>query len=313
MKVLFVSSEKKNNEINPLIKAQGDSLNEAGSEVEYFLIRGKGVVGYLSQISVLRNQLLNNNYDIVHAHFSYSGFVAALAGSKRLIVSLMGSDVNASFYQRLVLYPFYRFFWKRVIVKSKEMKKRLGFKKVDVVPNGVNINEFRPIEKQSATKKLEWNSDELNILFVANPSRPEKNYALAKESVNSFQGETTKNLRLHALVNVQHELIPYYMNACDIVLLTSLWEGSPNVIKEAMACNKPIVCTKVGDVEMLLSDVNGGFMADHEAKDVKNKLVEAYQFVQSGKKVDTRDRIIDLNLDSSSIADKILNIYNGLL
>ena len=82
MKVLFVSSGNSDIGISPLIKAQGDSLESLGIKVDYFLINGKGLVGYLKNIPRLKSILKKYNYDIVHAHFSLSGMVASLARTK---------------------------------------------------------------------------------------------------------------------------------------------------------------------------------------------------------------------------------------
>jgi len=61
---------------------------------------------------------------------------------------------------------------------------------------------------------------------------------------------------LKVVYNVKHEDIPLYLCASDVLISTSKWEGSLNIIKEAMACNLPIVTTDVGDVRWLLEVVN---------------------------------------------------------
>ena len=103
---------------------------------------------------------------------------------------------------------------------------------------------FKPITIEDARKQVGLKEDKLYVLFGSNPDRPEKNYQLAKEGVNLLE----KEVELVFLKNVNHKDVPHWLNAVDVVVLSSLWEGSPNVIKEAMACNKPIVSTKVGDV-----------------------------------------------------------------
>ena len=103
MKILFVSSGNSQNGISPIIKNQGESIVKAGIELEYFLIKGKGIKGYFKSIFTLRKHLKNNTYDIVHVHYSLSAIVASLAGAKPLIVSLMGSDVKSNSWFKWIL------------------------------------------------------------------------------------------------------------------------------------------------------------------------------------------------------------------
>lgn len=313
MKILFVSSGNILNDVSPLIKAQGISLKNQGHDIDFFLIKGSGVKGYLDQVSVLKNQLSVNSYDIVHAHFSYSGFVAALAGAKPLVVSLMGSDVNSSFIHRLLCYPFKYWGWNEVVVKSQDMKTKLKSKGSSVIPNGVNCDVFRPYTREKVFEKLNWDPNQYHILFAANPKRPEKNYNLAKNLIDRLQKEIENKVNLHALVGISHELVPYYMNASNVVLLTSLWEGSPNVIKEAMACNRPIVTTNVGDVSWLLNDVDGCYVIDNDIDTALKKVKNAIEFSNENWTTSGRKRILELELDSKTTANKILNLYETLL
>src|SRR5690606_35282961 len=120
---------------------------EEGCIIDYFLIRGKGIKGYLSQVSTLKKYLRENDFDIIHAHYSFSGIFASLAGANPLIVSLMGSDLYFSALNRYLVYPFALFSWNRIILKSKQMNK-LPFKnKIRVIPNGVNTKLFKPSDK----------------------------------------------------------------------------------------------------------------------------------------------------------------------
>jgi len=310
MKVLFVCSGNSYSGISPVVKNQGDSLELAGININYFTINNKGVKGYLKAIKELRKHLKHQNYDIIHAHYSLSGFVAALAKTKPLVVSLMGSDVKAKKWYRIIIYMFYRFFWDKCIVKTLDMKKSLGFKNIIIVPNGVDTKKFKPEIKEEAQQLLGWNQSKIHLLFAANPNRPEKNYNLTE---SAYQKIKTENTELHYLENIDNKDMPVYYNASDVVVLSSLWEGSPNAIKEAMACSRPIVSTNVGDVEWLFGNESGQFIADFDENEFAHKLISALEFSERHPKTKGKERIIALEIDSESITNRIISIYKAVL
>ena len=157
MKILFVSSGNSKLGISPIVLNQGRSLEKEGVDVNYFRIKGVGLTGYLKNIKILKNLLKENNYNIIHAHYSMSAFVASLAGSKNLVVSLMGSDVKADYFFKIFIYFFNAFFWKKTIVKSKDMKESLGINNIHIIANGVNLMKFKPLSQSNCKSQLKWN------------------------------------------------------------------------------------------------------------------------------------------------------------
>jgi teichuronic acid biosynthesis glycosyltransferase TuaC len=310
VKVLFISSGNSKNGISPIVKNQGDSLVNLRQEVKYFTIQGKGIKGYLRSVFLLRSYLKNNVFDVVHAHYSLSAFVATLANAQPLVVSLMGSDVKAAKFTKMLITFCTKFFWKKVIVKSQDMKISSGLSDVFIVPNGVDLLKFKSIDKAEALTVTKWDKTQMNILFLANPTRKEKNFTLAKAS---FDLLNTTNKALYTLTDVPNHLVPYYINAADVVLLTSLWEGSPNVIKESMACNVPIVTTPVGDVRYLVNNVDGCYITSYDPNDVAEKLNLAIDYSQKKIKTQGRNHLVSIGLDAENVASKIINIYNSVI
>ncbi len=305
MKVLFVSSGNTKNGISPIIKNQGESLNPFNIDIIYFTIKGKGIKGYLNSISKLRKHLKNNSYDIIHAHYWLSALVVSLAGGRNIVASLMGDDVKTKKWYIWIIYIFNYFSWSAIIVKSKDMYISLGLKKdTYIVPNGIDIDRFRPIPREIALERVGWSSEKKHILFTSDPNRVEKNFKLAKDAFD-YIGD--KNLELHFLKDIPNNEIPYYYNASSVVVLSSLWEGSPNAIKESMACNIPIVSTNVGDVEDVLSKTEGCYISSFDHKEFASNIKKALIF---GKRTTGQEDIA--HLKSELIAKKIVDIYNNI-
>lgn len=308
MKVLFVISGNLTGS-DVIVNNQAESimhLNKAVN-IEFYKIKGKGVLGYLKNVYPLRQKVKELSPDLIHAHYSLCAYVSALAfPGKPLVVSLMGSDVHLSRLWALVMKLFSPF-WKRIIVKSEDMKRRCVVNADDVIPNGVDLSKYPAISKEEAKRELGLDANKKYILFLADPARPEKNYSLAEAAFRKLDDKSCELLTVH---NIEHSKTRYYYYAAEVVLMTSLYEGSPNVIKEAMACNCKIVCTDVGDVEELLQDVSGCYVTKFNDEAVANDVRKAIAFMgETGG----RQRLINLGLDSASVAQKILRVYEEVL
>jgi glycosyltransferase involved in cell wall biosynthesis len=304
MKVLFVcSGNKSNNNPGVVVHNQAKTLIKKGINIEYYLINKRGLWGYINAIKPLIQKLNNEQYHAIHAHYSLSGYVAGLAryfaGNKPpLIVSLMGSDTEGKIIKLKIIQTFSNLFWSQTIVKSKAMSKSLRLRNLNVIPNGINLEEI----KAAASSEKRNN----NVLFPADPKRVSKNFPLAKKSFDDLANPT---LKLEVLFNRPHEDIIHNLKTCACVLMTSRWEGSPNVIKEAMACNTPIVATCVGDVENLLKNVDGCFLTDDNPKSISTAIRKATSYAKESIHTNGRQKLKELKLASDSIADKIIKLY----
>ena len=319
MKVLFVSSGNSPEiGIAPFIKEQGESLIKIGLEIEFFTISGKGIMGYLKNIIPLRKKIRNEQFEIIHAHYVLSGWVAFLTFTRKpLIISYMGCDTYGDFnekgnrifssYINIILAKLIQPFADSIIVKSKNLYDYIYLKhKSKIIPHGVNLNKFFPREINMSKRSLKLNPKNQHILFLGNPSDPRKNYGLLK-NVSKYLAANNEIITPYPVNQV---LIPKYLNAADVVVLLSYAEGSPNIIKEAMACNCPIVSTDVGDVRWVLGNTKGCYITSYKPIDVAEAIQKALQF---GKKTTGRERIKQLKLDSESVAQKIIAIYNNVL
>jgi len=312
VKVLFVSSGNNKQGVGNVVKNQGDSL-ETHPEItllSYYTIKGRGIRGYLSNVIPLYKHLKNNEYNIIHAHYSLSALVVTLVSTRKLIVSLMGSDVYAKGVYRFIIRLFSNFLWKATIVKSKEMQIKLMLPNAVTIPNGVDLSRFEYIEKTTAQLMTGFDKSKTNIVFLADPNRREKNVILAEHAIKLLEDSNTA---LHIIYDIPHKNIREFLYAADILILTSLWEGSPNIIKEAMACNCPIVSTDVGDVKWLFGNTEGCYLTSFDPEDVAEKIRSALEFAASKGRTNGRERMIELGLDADTVSQKLVMVYKNVL
>ncbi len=296
---------KKGGSPSVIQKNLANALSEEGVVVDYFMVERGGLRGYLSFIISLKRYLTTKpEYDIIHAHYAFTAIATSFVTRKKLVVSLMGSDVEAKGYYLPVIRFFNRFFWRACIVKSEAMKKHLGKTHTQVIPGGVDFNRFRPISKEEAQQRLGFEPTKRHILFAGDPGRAVKNYPLAEAAIKLLHDS---NILLHYLIDIPFDIMVYHYNAADLVLLTSLREGSPNVIKEALACNRPVVATKAGDVHEIIRGVDGAFVSEFDAKALSEKIKSAMQYDHSNG----REKI--QHLSNSVIVKRILNVYIDII
>jgi len=308
MKVLFVASANKHAKLNPIVRNQADSLLKSGIELDFFYIRGKGIVGYLINIFKLKNYLKQVNCNLIHAHYSLSGIISFFAKkNETLVVSLMGSDVKVGIVQRKLILFFNRYLWDGTIIKSNSMLKDLPLRKYRIIPNGVDLEIFIPMDKLNCRRKIGLSDERIIIGYFANPARREKNFDLLEQSLSLL--ECVSDIEILIKYDIDPKVMPYYLNACDLIALPSLWEGSPNIVKEAMACNVSVIATDVGDIALLFNRVHGYFISDSNPKAFSETLQQALNFARSNSKVNGRSKIIESGLDAEFIASELQKYY----
>lgn len=322
MRVLMVSLKLPTpddpNTMAPLA-LQIESIRQQGIAVDVLEIGGAPKLKYVNAWREIPSRL--EGIDLIHAHFGFSGWITKGHGiDKPVVISYMGSDILGNPYQSGRI-PWWSQFnvWvnKRlagsyadVIVKSPEMAEVIAPVPAHVVPNGVDIEHFHPIDKMEARRRLGWDLGKCYVLFPGNPGTPRKGIDMATEAVQQASQLLGDQLEMPILHDVLHDDVPLYMNACDAMLLASVHEGSPNVVKEAMACDLPVVSTPVGDVPLLFKGTTGYATAPREPGPLARALVQS---LQSDGPVNGRSTILERGLDLESVARKIVGIYENVL
>jgi glycosyltransferase involved in cell wall biosynthesis len=322
MKIIFLYRGKNDAGDNRVVVTQGKSRESAGVEIEYFPLTGRGAGAYLRAVSALRKRLRTGGAGLSHAHYGISGIAGLLASGRRpLIVSFMGTDLLGSHRpggrtgvaSRLMAFInrwLARRFYSLSIVKSSEMQRKL-FRNTRhaLIPNGVDTGVFTPVDRITARRQLNLDQDEYIVLFPAGRNNPEKNFPLASEAADRLR---ESGLRLMDVNSAGREEMNLLINAADLLLVTSFHEGSPNIVKEAMACCCPVVSTAVGDIPWLFGDTPGHYLSGFDPREIAARMEEAVRFRREHGFTDGRNRVVQLGLDSESIARIIMDHYSRL-
>ena len=300
------------------VEAQVESLRQLGVDYDLVFIDGRrSRWNYLRAIGELRFRLKQNRYDLIHAHFGLSGWAARCQWHVPVVVSFMGDDVlgRPTPSGRITLYG--RFLqassWvlarlvRGVIVKSQEMKTRLGLDAARVIPNGVDLELFRPMEQAAARRALGLDPQKKFVLFPYNPAEARKRFDLIEAAVSQARREIPE-LEVLQVRGIPRDRMPFYMNAADVLVLASLFEGSPNAVKEAMAVNLPVVTVDVGDTRDLIGPTEGCYIVPRDADAMAARIVEV---CRRGARTNGREWIARLSMES--VAKQIMDAYQTVV
>ena len=313
MKVLIVSSVN-GGQASPFVYEQVESIKRFGVEFEYYNVLGKGSSGYLRNVWPLKTKIKSYQPEIIHAHYGLSGMLSLLAkGRVPLVTTFHGNDIN-SLHPLNTLKPNWNKMLSRLvhfgdnhsIFVTEDIANQINAKSFnsDIIPCQVNLDIFYPVDKDVARKELNLLPGKRYVLFSSSFLTPIKNYPLAKQACLHFD-----NLELIELTGFSRHEVNLLLNACDLALITSYNEGSNQFLKEAMACNKPIVSTKVGDSTLIFGNTDGCYITKPDPEDVINNIKKALDFGQTNG----RNRIIELGLDSDTISRRVLEVYKKTL
>jgi glycosyltransferase involved in cell wall biosynthesis len=298
------------------VKSQADSLAALGCENTLYEIQGwRSTREYLRAMSAIPRAARACGAELVHAHYGLSG-AAATRVQLPLVVSFCGDDLlgrpdahgKLTLLSRALL-PVSHHAARRaegVIVKSEEMRRAIAnVPGVEVIPNGVDLARFAPEPRASARAALGWRDAGHVLLFAANPHEQRKNWPLA-EATRAALVARGLDVRLEVMDRRPQTDMVRAMNAADLLLLPSFHEGSPNVVKEAMAVGLPVVAAPVGDCAERLRDVTPSWVVERSVEAFANAAAAA---LADGRRSNGRD-VITRTLALEAVARRVLAVYD---
>lgn len=299
------------------VATQMQSIAGTGAHVHVEFIDGRrSAWAYARAITLVGRLARSGQFDLVHCHYGLSGFVAAFQPLP-LVVSFCGDDllgtpngrggitIKSRIAMRLSHVAARRA--DAIICKSDAMRRRLprpaDVARAVVIPNGVDTTRFSPGNRLKAREQLGLHAAEHLVLFPNTSTERRKRLDVACAAVARLEQSGTL-ARLLIVEGVPPARMPLYYQAADCLLLTSDWEGSPNVVKEALCCDLPVVSVDVGDVRQWLDQVSGNRLVDRDPGAI---AVALRDLIRSGSRVDGAP--IRAALGLSRIAGRVIDAY----
>ena len=299
------------------VKAQVDSLVAAGLEVELIHPKPNPVpIRYISTALQVFFKTLTGRFDVVHGHYGLWCLASRLQWRAAAVADYLGDDLLGTVrtdgsYTKKSLLVVHLSRWlchhvDAVLVKSEQMKKAAGGGNIYIIPDGINFELFHPMPRSEARLALGWDQDRSYVVFANNPQLPVKNFPLAQAAIERLKARGVE-AELVVANGLPQTKVMEYINASNALILPSVAEGSPNVVREAMACNVPVVATDVGDVAQVIGHTEGCSVCPHDADVLAVGLEKALQH-----STPTTGREDTAHLSSAMTAQQLIKMYEQI-
>jgi teichuronic acid biosynthesis glycosyltransferase TuaC len=321
MNVLIMTAiypTQENPAFGSFVYTQIKALQRSGIEVDVLVLRGRfRKLIYLKGISELRRRLAAGKFDVVHAHYGYVGMIARTQWKVPVVVTFHGDDLlgtinghgTKTFSSDIIIAAGKKLaeHCQAAIVQTAEMAAKLKKDNVYVIPHEVDLDLFKPVDREQARSELGLDKNQKYLLFAANPRIPVKRFPLAKAVADSL-AEKDPTVHLVTVYKEPQKRLALYMSACDVLVFPSYQEGSPNIVKQAMACNLPIVATDVGDVRQVIGGSEGCYVCAPNVAEFATRVTE---ILASCRRTTGRDQV--RHLDCPRVSARIIDVYEHVL
>lgn len=318
MRVLMITTEYPNPR-RPgegiFIARQVEALRRAGVKVDvlYFQSRANPL-NHLRAWRDMRRMIAETRCDLIHAQFAHAALIARMQIGLPVVATYRGDELYGIVGRRggytlkgialVVTAQVLAYLVDEVMVVSAAMRRRLLRRDCYVIPSGIDFDLFRPMPRDEARRILGWPADLRIVLFASlGTNKSRKRLELAQAAV--AKAAETFPVVLKVATGIEPEEMPLWMNASDALLLTSIHEGSPNVVKEALACNLPIVSVDVGDVRERVEGVTNCRICKPEAASLADGLTDV---LRNPIRSNGRGAAVG-QLDVDLLAQRVIAVY----
>jgi teichuronic acid biosynthesis glycosyltransferase TuaC len=306
------------------VHEQAKGLRSIGLDVRVLFVdrRRDGPMAYHRLNSEVPRAVAEFEPDAIHV--MYGGVMADQIARRHhfrpVVVTFHGSDLlgeNLSGWARKII-SRYGVYCSRsaaraaegVVVVARHLAGALPgaamAQKIRVIPCGIDLERFKPMDPLACKRRLGWDPGAFHVLFASSNGDPVKRPWLAEAAVAQMPS-SGRPPELHYLSSIPNEEVPVWLNASDALLLTSMHEGSPTVVKEALACGLPVVSVDVGDVAERIEDIQGCYLAPPQPAELAGKL----SLVRArGKRLNCRTQLGELSI--GSVAQKLKQFYQEI-
>ncbi len=289
------------------VAEQVEDLSRLGIEVIVLSFDGSRQKGnYLRAAVRLRRLVASGGIDLVHAHYGLTGAVALAQRRLPVVTTFHGSDASGHRpWQARVSWVVAR--RSTPIFVAGHLATRLGVPDALVIPAAVDTELFVPSDRREARLRLRWSPDRQYALLPGARGNPVKRADLFDAAVVEAR-RTVSGLVGVSLEGFDRAQVRDVMNAVDVCVLTSDFEGSPVTVRESLACNTPVVSVPVGDVPALLTGLPGCVVAPRDPVAIGRGIVDA---LRSSREPELRARA---ELDSRpQVAKQVLAVYEDVM
>ena len=301
------------------VQRQVDSLRAAGVDIRVALVATRSRLDYVLGRRRLHHLIRESQPDLVHAHFGFTG-VTVVGLRRPLVMTLCGDDLNGesdgaggttvkSRVGVLVSKMVTRFA-DRVLVMNRSMWTRLSSSvraRTDVLPYGVDERLFSPGPMGPARERLGLPLRDRVVCFVNSGKQITKRRGLAEAAVAEL---VRRGVAAHLMVvdDVLPEDMPWYYRASDSLVMTSEREGSPSVVREALACGVPVVSVPVGDVREVIVRPEQGRVTGDDPRELANAIEEVWRTTAPARRC-----LLDSAYTATATTARLLGLYEELV
>lgn len=290
----------------PFVRDQVEALRALEDlDIELFTFE-QGWRAYLQAARDLRRRYRGEHFDLVHAHYGLAGISSLAVRGVPHVVTFHGTDLA---HPRVG--PLSRALARRIALPAPvsttlaraALPGLLGHGRVAVLPTGVNLDRFAPLDRRAARECLRLDPDGRYLLFPADPARPEKRHDRAARIAAATGAELlTYGSRPPADV-------PVLVNAANAVLVTSEREGFGLAVLEALACDVPVLATAVGIAPLALDGIAGTLCGPFESE--RWAAAVTPHVAAADPRIDGRARAA--LFDRNRFAERVLRAYQDVL